>query len=57
VNHVVQVGFDARLGARPLQRVIEKEIVTTLALHLNANPHLRDTQITVDFDERVIMTC
>ncbi|HEX3253139.1 MAG TPA: AAA family ATPase [Pyrinomonadaceae bacterium] len=57
VNHVVQVGFDARLGARPLQRVIEKEIVTTLALHLNANPHLRDTQIRVDFDERVIMTC
>jgi ATP-dependent Clp protease ATP-binding subunit ClpC len=55
VNHVVQAGFDARLGARPLQRVIEKEIVTTLALHLNANPNLRDTQITVDFDDRVII--
>jgi len=30
--------------------VIEKEIVTPLALHLNDNPQLRDTQITVDFD-------
>ena len=50
VNHVVQVGFDSRFGARPLQRVIEKEIVTPLALHLNDNPQLRDTQITVDFD-------
>jgi ATP-dependent Clp protease ATP-binding subunit ClpC len=50
VDHVVQVGFNSRLGARPLQRVIEKEIVTPLALHLNRNPHLRDTQITVDFD-------
>ncbi len=50
VDHVVKVGFDARLGARPLQRVIEKEIVTLLALHLNRNPHLRDTQITIDFD-------
>lgn len=50
VDHVVQVGFNSRLGARQLQRVIEKEIVTPLALHLNRNPHLRDTQITVDFD-------
>src|SRR5690349_5608299 len=50
VDHVVQLGFDSRLGARPLQRVIEKEIVTPLALHLNDNPHLRNTQITVDFD-------
>ena len=50
VDHVVQAGFDSRLGARPLQRVIEKEIVTALALYLNDNPHLRDTQIMVDFD-------
>ena len=50
VDHVVRVGFNSRLGARPLQRVIEKEIVTSLAIHLNRNPHLRDAQITVDFD-------
>jgi ATP-dependent Clp protease ATP-binding subunit ClpA len=58
VDHVVQLGFDSRLGARPLQRAIEREIVTPLALHLNHNPHLRDTQITVDFDtasDRVIL--
>lgn len=53
VNHVVQLGFDSRLGARPLQRVIEKEIVTPLALHLNDNPRLRDTQVTVDFDAEI----
>src|SRR5262249_53936902 len=56
VNHVVQAGFDSRFGARPLQRVIEKEIVTALALHLNAQQQLRDTQITVDFDDRVIIS-
>jgi ATP-dependent Clp protease ATP-binding subunit ClpC len=50
LNHVVRLGFDSRLGARPLQRVIEKEIVTPLALHLTANPGLHDSQITVDFD-------
>lgn len=58
VERVVQLGFNSRLGARPLQRAIEKEIVTSLALHLNRNPHLRDAQITVDFDaenDRVIV--
>ena len=52
VDHVVQAGFNSRLGARPLQRVIEKGIVTALALHLNSNPQLRDTQITVDSRRR-----
>ena len=59
MDHVVQRGFDSRLGARPLQRVIEKEIVTSLALHLNRYTQLRDTQVTVDFDEadeRVVVT-
>ncbi len=51
VDHVVRSGFNSRLGARPLQRVIEKEIVTSLALHLNRHPEQRDAQITVDFDE------
>lgn len=56
VDHVAQAGFDSRLGARPLQRVIEREIVTPLALHLNRNPQLRDTEITVDAEEnRVIV--
>ena len=58
VDHLVEVGFDSRFGARPLQRVIEKKIVTPLALHLNRHPELRDTQLTVDFDaaaERIIV--
>ncbi len=58
VDHVVQTGFNSRLGARPLQRVIEKKIVTPLALLLNRNPDLRDAQITVDYDaahDRVVV--
>ena len=52
VNHLVEVGFNSRLGARPLQRVIEKEIVTALALHLNRHTQLRDAEIVVDFEAR-----
>ena len=59
VDHVVQTGFDSRLGARPLQRVIEKGIVAPLAFHLNLNPQLKDKQVTLDFDaanERVVIS-
>ena len=58
VDHIVQSGFNTRLGARPLQRVIEREVVTPIALHLNRHPELRDTQSTIDFDpasDRVIV--
>lgn len=51
VDHVAKTGFDSRLGARPLQRVIEREVVTPLALHLNSHPRLRDTQLTIDLDD------
>jgi ATP-dependent Clp protease ATP-binding subunit ClpC len=50
VEHLVDVGFSTRFGARPLQRAIEQEIVTQLAFYLNRKSQLRDTQVTVDFD-------
>lgn len=50
IDQVAQLGFDSRFGARPLQRVIEKEIVTPLALYLNDAPELRNVEVTVDVD-------
>ena len=37
VNHLAAVGFDARYGARPLQRAIEREVVAPLARWLLGN--------------------
>ena len=31
MEHLARVGFDARCGARPLQRTIEREVVAPLA--------------------------
>jgi ATP-dependent Clp protease ATP-binding subunit ClpC len=45
-------GFDARYGARPLQRVLERRVVAPLARHLLDHPQLRDTRLRVDCDER-----
>ncbi len=37
IEHLAEVGFDPRLGARPLQRTIEQLVVTTLARFIVAD--------------------
>jgi ATP-dependent Clp protease ATP-binding subunit ClpC len=39
------LGYDARLGARPLKRVIEERVVTPLAARLAADPSYRDRHV------------
>jgi ATP-dependent Clp protease ATP-binding subunit ClpC len=40
-------GFDARLGARPLRRLIEEVVVAPLAVRMAADPDLRDRPIGI----------
>ena len=40
-------GFDAKMGARPLRRLIEEVVVAPLAVRMAANPTLRDRQVGV----------
>jgi ATP-dependent Clp protease ATP-binding subunit ClpC len=47
-------GFDARYGARPLQRVIERHLVTPLARYLLEHPNLRDAELFVDHEAGVV---
>jgi ATP-dependent Clp protease ATP-binding subunit ClpC len=58
VNHLTQVGFDRRYGARPLQRAIEREVVASLARFLVDHPTLCDREVAVDLDaeQRVVFT-
>ena len=42
VAWLARIGFDARFGARPLQRVLERQVVAPLARYLLANPTLKN---------------
>jgi ATP-dependent Clp protease ATP-binding subunit ClpC len=48
VEHLAREGFDARYGARPLQRVLEAQVVAPLARFLLSRPEVRDTTVRVD---------
>jgi ATP-dependent Clp protease ATP-binding subunit ClpC len=50
VARLAREGFDARYGARPLQRVLERRVAAPLAKYLLAHPTLRDADLAVDCD-------
>ena len=51
VDHLARQGFSTRLGARPLQRTIEVQIVAPLASYLNREHFLRNAKLSLDLDE------
>jgi ATP-dependent Clp protease ATP-binding subunit ClpC len=54
VEHLAKVGFDARYGARPLQRTIEREVVAPLAKWLLDRPAATGGHLEGDWtDSRV----
>lgn len=50
VDHLAAIGFDARYGARPMQRAIEREIVAPLARWLLANTVREGMTIVADWE-------
>ena len=51
VAHIAAAGFDARYGARPLQRVIERLVVAEFAKWLLQNPAVKDRTLHADWTE------
>jgi ATP-dependent Clp protease ATP-binding subunit ClpC len=49
VDRLAGVGFDARYGARPLQRVIEREVVAPMAKWMLENAPPEGATVTVDW--------
>jgi ATP-dependent Clp protease ATP-binding subunit ClpA len=48
----VKNGYDPAYGARPVQRIIRREILAGLSKFLLQNPEIKYVQLTMD-DERV----
>jgi len=51
VDHLARQGFNARLGARPLQRTIEAQLVSPLASYFNREHPPLTAKLHLDWDE------
>jgi ATP-dependent Clp protease ATP-binding subunit ClpC len=49
VDWLAREGFNVRYGARPLQRLLEKRVVSVLAKFLLNSPDLRDAELRLDY--------
>ena len=51
VDHIAKIGFDPQFGARPIKRVIQKEVLNELSKMILAEKVNRDATIVVDEKE------
>lgn len=55
VSHVSKIGYDPQFGARPVKRVIQKQVLNELSKQLLANKVQTDSQIVLDvFDDQIV---
>ncbi len=47
---IARLGYDPLFGARPVKRVIQREVVNTLSKHILAGDVVREKPITIDAD-------
>lgn len=56
IKHLSKVGFDARYGARPLQKAIEETVVKPMATWLLYHTDIEHKSIQVDYQHKVVIT-
>jgi ATP-dependent Clp protease ATP-binding subunit ClpA len=52
VEYLAREGFDPRLGARPLQRTLERKVVAPLARYLLEQPELQGATLRIELEEQ-----
>jgi ATP-dependent Clp protease ATP-binding subunit ClpB len=52
-NRIAKLGFDPQFGARPLKRVLQREILNELSKQILAGKVHRDSVIAVDMKNEV----
>ena len=51
VERLAQAGFDRRYGARPLQRTVERMVVTPLSRFLLEHPRLKNAELRLELND------
>lgn len=57
VEYIAKIGFDPQYGARPVKRIMQREILNQLSKDIIAGKVSRDNKLLVDFDgDKIIFT-
>lgn len=56
VKHLAKVGFHEKYGARPLQRVIDKQVMQKMSIWLLENSNVYNKNLHLDWDKDLVVT-
>ena len=54
MEELIAKGYDAQLGARPMQRMVERIVMTPLARFVLENAEINNATLELDYQEEVI---
>ncbi|RKZ41370.1 MAG: ATP-dependent Clp protease ATP-binding subunit [Gammaproteobacteria bacterium] len=57
VKHLAKVGFDPKYGARPLQRTIERLVISKLAEFLLQHVEMKGVDLLIDWVDKEVKVC
>ena len=49
MNYLTNKGFDISYGARPIKRVLQKEVINTVAKAMIAGKVVKGSTVTIDY--------
>lgn len=55
VNYIARKGFDEKYGARPLQRTIEKLVISKLAKYILQTKNIHACTIQIDYKDTILL--
>lgn len=56
ITEIVKRGFDEKLGARPLQRAIDREIVSPLSKWMNTHHKIKNKELNLSWKDELVIT-
>ena len=55
INHLAELGFDPQYGARPIKRVIQRELLNKLSKEILAGNIIANSTIEIDYKDNILV--
>ena len=55
IKHIAELGYDPQFGARPIKRIMQRNILNELSKMILAGKVIKDSEINIDFKDNKLV--
>ncbi|MCK4288499.1 MAG: hypothetical protein KAW86_04795, partial [Bacteroidales bacterium] len=55
IKHITEMGYDPQFGARPIKRIMQRNILNELSKMILAGKVIKDSEINIDFKDNKLV--